>query len=747
MITIPEADPHPASKPVKPARVVNVLLNSLTSLERPEERVIFLDHTCGEDPALRTHLERLLSLQDEANDFFDIETAPAHSAGEASGMVQDVEENAMEGVGTRIGRYRLLERLGEGGCGVVYLAEQQEPVRRRVALKIIRLGMDTESVIARFEMERQALAMMDHPNIARVFDVGATRTGRPFFVMQLVDGEKITDYCNGKRLGIPQRLKLFIRICQAIQHAHQKGVIHRDIKPSNILVWENDGEAVPKVIDFGIAKATAGGAGESATFTAAGQFVGTPAYMSPEQACGNGLDVDTRSDIFSLGTLLYELLTGRPPFDPGQFQNAGLEAIHRILGEVEPREPSAAISALKPKELREIAGQRGCDPQKLAGMLKGDLDRIVMKALEKDRKRRYGTADSFAADVTRYLHCEPVSARKSSRLYRLKKLVLRNKVVFAASTLVVFSLVIGLGVSTWMYFRANQARDAAEQARANEVMLREKAEVGGNIARAAVLLKYGNIEKADELLAKIPPPMAQPSLESADTFLTLGLWHAKAGRWGEAADRYAARAYSITGADTSDSDTISRDLLPAAAAMCEARDITGYRKLRAMAIDRFGGSNNPVVAEQMIKVCLILPADRDVMKKLEPLMAVLSGAQAKGGPENTKDPSLLAWRLFSLALMEYRRGDFTASLEWSQKCLNAPNENPARVALARTLRAMAWYHTGCEEVGRQEADAVRIILAERFSTGQGIFENYESQWQDWLYARMLLREADALFGR
>jgi hypothetical protein len=312
---------------------------------------------------------------------------------------------------------------------------------------------------------------------------------------------------------------------------------------------------------------------------------------------------------------------------------------------------------------------------------------------------------------------------------------------------VVLSLVIGLGVSTWMYFRANQARDAAEQARANEVTLREKAEVGVDIARAAVLLKYGNIQKADELLAKIPPPMAQPSLESAETFRSLGLWHAKAGRWREAADRYAALAYSITSADTSDSDAISRDLLPAVAAMCEARDMTGYGKLRAMAIDRFGGSTNQVVAEQMIKACLIQVPEREIMKKLESLMTVLSATQAKGVPNNTKDPSLLAWRLFSLALMEYRRGDFTAALEWSEKCLNYPNENHTRVALARIVRAMAWYRVGRVEDARREADAVRGILAERFSTDQGIFEKSGSMWQDWLYARMLLREADALFGR
>ncbi|MEO7099485.1 MAG: serine/threonine-protein kinase [Luteolibacter sp.] len=726
-----------------PMRLLRILFESLKSLERLDEREAFLDHTCQGDPELRTRLERMLSVQEEADDFFDIETAPAH---ESSGIDQVDDENVTEGVGARIGRYRLLERLGEGGCGVVYLAEQQEPVKRRVALKIIRLGMDTESVIARFEMERQSLAMMDHPNIARVYDVGATRTGRPFFVMQLVDGEKITDYCNAKRLGTPQRLKLFIRICQAIQHAHQKGVIHRDIKPSNIIVWENDGEAVPKVIDFGIAKATAGSLDENATFTSIGQFVGTPAYMSPEQASGN-VDVDTRSDIFSLGSLLYELLTGRPPFDASELQKAGADEIRRILQEVEPREPSAVVSSLKPDELREIAAQHGCDPQKLAGLLRGDLDRIVMKALEKDRKRRYGTADSFAADVNRYLNYEPVSARPSGRFYRLTKLVRRNKVVFAASALVVFFLVMGLGASTWMFLRENQARAAAERARATEVMLREKAEMVVKIAQAAVQLKYGHYEKADELLEKIPPAEAQPSLESAATFRTLGTWHAREGRWREAANRYAALAYSITSVDESDTDAVSIDLLPAAAAMCEAKDYSGYESLRAMAISRFRGTNNPVVAEQVVKACLILPADTRVMKQLEPLVMTMSAAEAKGGARTPQERNLAAWRKFSLCLVEYRRGNFQAALGWVGECIKLQNGDTARDALARTVAAMAWHRLGREEDARKELATTRSIIGAKFSRKSGIFEASGSSWRDWEYSRILLREADASIGR
>ncbi|MES2924300.1 MAG: serine/threonine-protein kinase [Verrucomicrobiota bacterium] len=722
------------------SRLLKILFDSLTNLERPEEREAFLDHTCRENPELRQRLERMFALRHDARDFFDVETA-APPPGESAG------DDATEGVGARIGRYRLIERLGEGGCGVVYLAEQQEPVVRRVALKIIRLGMDTESVIARFEMERQSLAMMDHPNIARVLDVGATRTGRPYFVMQLVDGEKITDYCNEKRLGIPQRLKLFIRICQAIQHAHQKGVIHRDIKPSNILIWENDGEPVPKVIDFGIAKATAAGLDESATFTAAGQFVGTPAYMSPEQASGNGLDVDTRSDIFSLGALLYEILTGKPPFDSQQLKQSGAEEIHRILTEVEPREPSSVIATLKPPQLAETAAQRACDPQKLAGLLRGDLDRIVMKALAKDRKHRYATADALATDVTRYLNNEPVAARSPSRFYRFAKLVRRNKAVFATSAIVLLSLIVGLGTATWMFLRETQARDAAERARANEAALRQKAEFGEKIAHAAVLLKYNKIQEADELLAGIPPAMTQPSLEAADTFGMIGFWHAREGRWKKAADRFAALAYSITSVDGSDNDAISLTLLAAAAATCEAGDFAAYENLRSMALERFGDTSNPIVAEQVIKACLLLPADRKMMAKLDPLEALLVSAHANLEATTPGERNLAAWREFAIGLMEFRKGDLDLSTVWIGKCTTSTNENPSRDAMAWTLRAMIGHRQGRVADARSDVESARAVIEERFATKLGIFENSEPQWQDWVNARMLLHEADSLIGK
>jgi serine/threonine protein kinase/Tfp pilus assembly protein PilF len=387
--------------------------------------------------------------------------------------------------GDTIGRYKLLQQIGEGGCGIVYMAEQVEPVRRRVALKIIKLGMDTKSVVARFEAERQALALMDHPNIAKVFDAGATETGRPYFVMELVRGRKITEYCDEKKLSTRARLDLFTQVCKAIQHAHQKGIIHRDIKPSNILVSVDDGLPVPKVIDFGIAKATSGQQLTNRTlFTAFEQFIGTPAYMSPEQAMLTNVDVDTRSDIYALGVLLYELLTGKTPFDAQKLLAIGLDEMRRTIREQEPERPSTRLSTLPDQELSTTAQHRGLDAPKLVSELRGDLDWIVMKALEKDRGRRYETANGLSADINRHLNNEPVIARPPSNGYRFQKMLRRNKMAFAAGTAVVASLMIGLTLSTVLFFRERQAREQANKQRANAEKQQAKASEEAAMAKA-----------------------------------------------------------------------------------------------------------------------------------------------------------------------------------------------------------------------------------------------------------------------
>ena len=377
----------------------------------------------------------------------------------------------IERTGTMIGRYKLLEKIGEGGFGVVFMADQVEPVQRKVALKIIKAGMDTREVIARFEAERQAIALMDHPNIARALDAGTTEARRPYFVMELVRGIPITDYCDQHQLPTRERLQLFIKVCQAVQHAHQKGVIHRDIKPSNVLVTEHDGEPVPKVIDFGVAKALGQKLTAKTLFTAFNHMIGTPAYMSPEQAALSGSDIDTRADVYSLGVLLYELLTGVTPFDAETFRKEAMDEVRRIIRETEPPKPSTRLLALGEK-CGDVAKHRGTEPATLNRLLRGDLDWIVMKCLEKDRQRRYETANGLAADVERHLTSEPVVARAPGNLYRFQKLVRRHSLAFVAGSTMVATLVIGLGVSTWLYVKekaarhiATQSQQVAEQAR------------------------------------------------------------------------------------------------------------------------------------------------------------------------------------------------------------------------------------------------------------------------------------------
>jgi serine/threonine protein kinase/tetratricopeptide (TPR) repeat protein len=429
------------------------------NIEIREVRSAYLDQVCGTDRGLRDRLEALLSVYEREKSF--LESPPRNSDGSAT---VDVPPRA-EGPGTVIGPYKLLEQIGEGGMGIVYMAEQIKPVRRKVALKIIKPGMDTKQVIARFDAERQALAMMEHPNIARVLDAGTTESRRPFFVMELVKGIPITDYCDRNRLPIEDRLELFVLVCQALQHAHQKGVIHRDLKPSNVLVTMIDGAAAPKIIDFGVAKAMGQQLTERTLYTGFAQLIGTPLYMSPEQAEFSGVDVDTRSDIYALGVLLYELLTGTTPFDADTFRTAAYDEIRRIIREQEPPKPSTRISTLA-ASATTVSASRKCDPVSLRKLIRGELDWIVMKALEKDRNRRYETASGLAADVRRYLDDEPVQACPPSVWYRVRKFASRNRRSLATTAVVLVSgLVIGCVLLSVQLQNVSRVREIGQEVR------------------------------------------------------------------------------------------------------------------------------------------------------------------------------------------------------------------------------------------------------------------------------------------
>jgi serine/threonine protein kinase len=454
----------------------SVFLQAL-DIESPSERVAFIEIACQGDSDLVAAVSALFDAHE--SDANPVDRPIAVDSVFRNGNLDETELHQAPSCpphhapGTRIGVYKLMELIGEGGFGLVYVADQQEPVRRRVALKIIKPGMESREVLTRFEAERQAIALMDHPNIARIFDAGATDSAQPYFVMELVRGVPLTTFCDSHKLDTSERLKLFVTICHAVQHAHQKGVIHRDLKPSNILVSLQDGVPLAKVIDFGVAKAIGQSLSAKTIYTRFASMIGTPAYMSPEQAEISAVDVDTRSDIYALGVLLYELLTGSTPFAADRLQSVGFDELRRIIREEEPPRPSTRLSTLKNDLASTVAANRRLDAAALSSSLKRDLDWIVMKALDKDRNRRYSTAGALAQDVSRYLIHQPVEARPPSAWYRLAKFSRRNKVAISTASMVVGALVVGTIISVWQARVAVRERDqkgiALEEARAAEV--------------------------------------------------------------------------------------------------------------------------------------------------------------------------------------------------------------------------------------------------------------------------------------
>jgi serine/threonine protein kinase/tetratricopeptide (TPR) repeat protein len=472
------------------------------ALDKPAaERAAFLDRACAGDADLRGRVADLLRAHEQADNSLEGTPADAGPTSDLEGgrWISSPAElgtsSQREGPGTHIGPYKLLQQLGEGGMGTVWMAEQEQPVRRQAALKIIKAGLDSDQVVARFEQERQALALMDHPHIAKVLDAGATETGRPFFVMELVQGMPLTKYCDQQHLTPRERLELFVLVCQAVQHAHQKGIIHRDLKPSNVLVALYDGQPVPKVIDFGIAKATGQKLTERTLFTEVGQLIGTLEYMAPEQAELNNLDIDTRADIYALGVILYELLTGSTPFTRQQLRSVAFTEMLRLIREVEPPRPSTRLSSSV--QLPSLAAQRQLEPRRLTRLVQGDLDWIVMKCLEKDRGRRYETANGLALELQRYLADEPVLASPPGAGYQLSKFLRRNKGPVGAAALVLLTLLAGIVGTSWGLVEARQQRDVA-------VVQKERAENAEAVAndRLVEVTQQKQRAEAAEGLAK-----------------------------------------------------------------------------------------------------------------------------------------------------------------------------------------------------------------------------------------------------
>lgn len=489
-------------------------------IESATERASFVEAACRGDEGLLASVTALLREHERYENPVDTpivarsDLRPFANV-ETESYVASNQSIAGQAPGTMIGPYKLMEQIGEGGFGLVYVADQQSPIRRRVALKIIKPGMESREVLTRFEAERQAIALMDHPNIARVFDAGVTESAQPYFVMELVRGVPLTEYCDGHQLDISERLELFVEICNAVQHAHQKGIIHRDLKPSNILVTLQDGHPLVKVIDFGVAKAIGQSLTIKTMYTRFASMVGTPAYMSPEQAGMSTGDIDTRSDIYSLGVLLYELLTGTTPFTSDRLQSAGFDELRRIIREEEPHRPSTRLSTLNNQLATTVAANRQLDLAKLASSMKRDLDWIVMKALDKDRNRRYATAGSMAEDVSRFLMHQPVIACPPSTWYRFSKFARRNKVAISTVSSVTAALLLGTIVSVW------QARVAIRE--------RDEKVIALNEARSA----EETANKAREDLEGF-----NQRLNSTTVLLASGRVHADAQRWSEAYKTY-----------------------------------------------------------------------------------------------------------------------------------------------------------------------------------------------------------------
>jgi len=709
------------------------LFDAAIGLSDAATREEFLDRACHDDPVLRERLRALLAAHAASGGFFDIDPLEVVGGGSDSegGMAPDPaaserEEKpspSLDRAGIHIGRYKLMERIGEGGCGIVYLAEQQEPVRRQVALKIIRLGMNTERVIARFEMERQALAVMSHPNIAQVLDAGTTGTGLPYFVMELVQGVRITDYCDSHSLGLAARLELFIQVCLAIQHAHQKGILHRDIKPSNIIVTTHGDVAIPKVIDFGIAKAIEGVVGEeTGEVVTPEQFIGTPAYMSPEQALEGGGDVDTRSDIYGLGALLYELIASRPPFDTDELLKLGVDGMRQILFQRVPQRPSEMLRSLGSEKLAEIAAMRRCEPARLIATARDDLDWIAMKALEKDRQRRYATANGLAVDVQRYLHGEPVSARPRSRRYWFRKLIRRNRATFLGITAVTAALVVGLGTSTWLFYREREVRQQKER-------LLAEAEKNEMLTRAVYLVRAEKYEEANAVLEQITIPPARPSFDAVAAFRAVGDWLAGQKRWLEAADRYGMVVH-LDSLDIWSAGTL--DYQAYGVLLVKAGDIPAYERFRKDALSRYATEKNPDAMTRILKTALLLPMDVQALDAIRPMgEEAAHWATIKAG---------VNWARIPVSLWQYRLGNYREAI--ARAADRYPDQRSAAAATLALIASMAFAHEGNHDQSLRLFEAGRAIVQTGFQGQWNSVANNEGAWYDWVFADILLREAE-----
>jgi tetratricopeptide (TPR) repeat protein len=710
---------------------VKAIFERALEMEGPAERQTYLDKVCAGAADLRPKVEALLQAYQDAGSFLE---SPA------PGLLATVDALAItEWPGAVIGPYKLLEQIGEGGFGVVFMAEQTQPVRRKVALKVLKPGMDTRKVVARFEAERQALALMDHPNIARVLDGGQTPSGRPYVVMDLVKGLPITEYCDQAQLTTRERLELFLYLCQAVQHAHQKGVIHRDLKPSNVLVTVHDTTPVVKVIDFGVAKALGQELTDKTLFTGFAQMVGTPLYMSPEQAGQNGLDIDTRTDIYALGVLLYELLTGTTPYGKERFQEAGYDEIRRIIREEEPPRPSTRMSTLG-QAAATVSTKRNSDPGQLRRLFRGELDWIVMKALEKDRNRRYETASGFARDIQRYLADEPVLACPPSVWYRFCKLARRNKALFATAAVVMATLLLASAAVTWKWLDADAARQAEslakDQAKEALALAQKRGEqlrqdldrlnaANRLVESAHLLATQGHWHEAERKLTEatmLRPDNSYTLSQRGELYLRLGLWDLAAADF--------AKIFQL-GASPSPHTWFCHALL-----RLQVGDLEGYRKVAARLPQHFKQTRADRISagNELARALALAPApDVDLGWAAE---------QAELAVKNDRG----AYAQNALGLVRYRAGKYEQALGPLREAIRLHGHWRYRI-LSHSVLAMALHGLGQPAQARQAlGEAAQKVEQWRQSLLGRSVNPAGATWWDVLEGLLLYREARILLG-
>jgi len=699
------------------------IFDAASGIEEPAERRKFIEWVFRDSPEEAQRMNIILGAENAARSWFErAENSLADLATEIQGaeslqLDHLLESAEFDDLSQSIApRYTILHPIAAGSGGQVYLVEQLHPVRRKVAIKLLRFGLQTSAFVAAFQREQQILAAMNHPGIAAILDAGITHSRRPYLVMEYIEGARITDYCNTRQLTIRERLDLFLEVCSAIQHAHQKGIIHRDLKPSNILITHADSRPLPKVIDFGIASAAGEGRDDLHHVT------GTPSYMSPEQATA-GIDADTRSDVFSLGVVLYELLAGAVPWAPHRLLRAGPAA-------------SARLGCLPAQTLTEIAGLRQLGPRDLIARLKGDLDAITAKAISLDRRQRYDTVDALAADLLRHARRYPVKARPASRRYIARCFFARNRLACLAAAAVLLALSLGAVISVNYFFRERKALKESERDRAKTVALLAQASARENMTRVAILLEQNQFEAADALLRQSPISKIEPSTEATYVFRFLGERNALLGRWKEASECYS-RLMMANRLVPFEQLAKGNDFLFGMPAMLEAGDIASYNALREDLLVRLRPTNDALVAEHTVKSCLLTPPPDGMLGLLRPMADHL---RTKGFNE---------WFAFDTALFDFRDGRFQSAREIAASAVPKIKNPPCRIGLV-IIGAMSAHALGDTETARRDLIEASTMIEK--ATSRVIVEDYraydasQGSWAAWAIARILHREATSRIG-